>query len=54
MQRKTIIRILYGLIAVVLLALAGRELLTAGINQGAAVNGGIGLFLGYMALTGAG
>jgi hypothetical protein len=54
MQRKTINRILYGLIAVVLLALAGRELLTAGFNLGAAGTGGIGLLLGYMALTGAG
>ncbi len=54
MQRKTINRTLYGLIVVVLLALAGRELLTAGINLEAAGAGGVGLLLGYMALTGAG
>ncbi len=54
MQRKTINRILYGFIAAVLLALAGRELLTAGISLGPALNGGIGLLFGYMALTGAG
>ena len=54
MSKKTIKRILYGLIAVVFLAFAGRELLSVGMNPVAAASGGAGLYLGFMALTGAG
>jgi hypothetical protein len=54
MSKKTIKRILYGFIAVVFLAFAGRELLSVGMNPVAAASGGAGLYLGFMALTGAG
>ena len=54
MSKKTIKRMLYGFIAVVFLAFAGRELLSVGMNPIAAASGGAGLYLGFMALTGMG
>ncbi len=54
MSKKTIKRILYGLVAVLFLTMAGRELLSVGMNLEAAASGGAGLYLGFMACTGMG
>jgi len=54
MSAKTIKRIVYGVVAAILLAVAGREMLAAGVNPEAAMAGGLGLVFGFMAVTGAG
>jgi len=54
MKAKTIKRILYGVVAAILLAVSGREMLAAGVNPEAAMAGGLGLVFGFMAVTGAG
>jgi hypothetical protein len=54
MNKKTITRIAYGLIAVVLLVLAGREIATLGMTAEGVAAGGIGVLLAFMAITGAG
>ena len=54
MNKKTITRIVYGLIAVALLVVAGREFATSGMTTEGAAAGGIGVVLAFMAITGAG
>jgi hypothetical protein len=51
---KTSKRILYGVIALAFLAVAGQELAAVGLTLKAVAGGGAGLLLGFAALTGAG
>ena len=50
---KTSKRILYGVIALAFLAVAGQELAAVGLTLKAVAGGGAGLLLGFAALTGA-
>ncbi len=54
MNAKTSKRILYGVIALAFLAVAGQELVALGLTLKAVAGGGAGLLLGFAALTGAG
>jgi hypothetical protein len=54
MRAKTIKRTVYGVVAAILLVVAGREILASGLNPEAAMAGGLGLVFGFMAATGAG
>jgi hypothetical protein len=54
MSAKAIKRIVYGVVAAVLLVVAGREMLAAGLSPETAMAGGLGLVFGFMAVTGAG
>ena len=54
MSAKTIKRILYGVVAVALLLVGGRELLAAGLTVKAVASLGGALILGYAGATGAG
>ena len=54
MDKKTIKRILVGLVAVALLFVGGKELLAAGLTLKAVTGLGGGLVLGFVAATGAG
>ncbi|MBI4466113.1 MAG: hypothetical protein HY656_01630 [Acidobacteria bacterium] len=54
MDKKTIKRILFGLLAVGFLFVGGRELVLAGFSLKAMMAGGAGLILAFSAITGAG
>ena len=56
MNTKTVKRILFGVVGVGYLIFAGQEMFQAGLslNMDAALPGGIGAILSYMACTGAG
>lgn len=54
MDKKTIKRMLYGIVALAFLLIAGREFAVAGVSLESVVAGGAGLCLGFMAVTGMG
>lgn len=54
MNKKTLKRVLYAVVAVAFLFVAGREFATVGMNVQAVAAGGAGLFLAVLAITGAG
>ena len=54
MSQKTIKRILFGVIGVVFLVLAGHEFVNAGVSADSVLSGGAGTILLYMAITGPG
>lgn len=54
MDVKTIRRIVFGILAVVFLALGGRELLANGVNTASIAAGAAGLVFLLSAATGAG
>ncbi len=54
MSAKNIKRVLYGVFALVMLLVAGREFAVAGFNSQAAMTGGLGVVFAFMAATGAG
>jgi hypothetical protein len=51
---KTIKRILYGMMAIAFLVVAGRELMLVGASLKTVAAAGAGLILGFAAATGAG
>jgi len=51
---KTTKRILYGVAALVLLLVAGREFLATGFSSEVVMPGSLGVILGFLAATGAG
>jgi hypothetical protein len=54
MSSKNIKRVLYGVVALAMLLVAGRELLSTGLTSEAAMAGSLGVVFGFMAATGAG
>ena len=54
MDKKTIKRILFGLVAAAFLFVAGREIILGGLSLKAVTAGGAGLILGFVAITGTG
>jgi hypothetical protein len=54
MNRKLARRIVYGIVAIAFLFIAGREMYQAGLTTQSVVLGGGGLILAYMSATGAG
>lgn len=54
MDAKMIKRILYGVVAAVFFFIAGQQMAQTGFTAQAAAAGGVGLMLGFMAVTGKG